>query len=104
VGRARARLGEDLKRPCRPRQVARELGCDYERFRKLFQRDTGLSPIRWHMRRRMDRACELLLNRKLTIAHVAEAVGFSDQALFATRFRRHCGMSPSQFRRGLSPQ
>lgn len=100
VADACARLGADLDRPLSPRLVARELGCGYERFRKAFQRATGLPPARWRMRRRIDRARELLFEPDVSVGEVARAVGFADPFLFSNRFRAHTGLSPRRFRRG----
>jgi AraC-like DNA-binding protein len=101
VSSARQRLGADLDVELSPRRVARDLGCGYERFRKLFQRATGQSPARYRMRRRIDRARELLLDPEASVAEVARAVGFADPFLFSARFRAHTGTSPSAFRKGL---
>ena len=53
------------------------------------------------MRRRIDRARELLLDPAISVSEVARAVGFGDPFLFSARFRAHTGTSPSAFRRGL---
>ncbi len=98
VAEACARLGDDLARPRSPRQVARDLGCDYERLRKTFRRITGVAPQHWRMRRRMELARELLLDPALSIARVGTMVGFSDPTLFATRFRAYSTSSPRAFR------
>jgi AraC-like DNA-binding protein len=98
VAAACARMAEDLDAPFSPQALVRDLDCDYGRFRKLFQRLTGVAPYRWRMRRRMDRARELLLDGRLSVAEIARAVGFADPALFTTRFRRHTGSTPSRFR------
>jgi AraC family transcriptional regulator, arabinose operon regulatory protein len=100
VAAACARLGEDLASPCSPRKLARELGCGYERFRKVFRLATGIGPDRWRMRRRIDWSRELLLDRTLTVAEVAKRAGFADPTLFATRFRAYTGVSPRRFRAG----
>ncbi len=101
VRAACARLGADLDGALSPRLVARDLGCGYERFRKLFQRAIAQSPARYRMRRRIDRARELLLDPALSVSEVAHAVGFADPFLFSARFRAHTGISPSAFRKGL---
>lgn len=94
------RLGADLDRALSPRRVARDLGCGYERFRKVFQRAIAQSPARYRMRRRIDRARELLLDPALSVGDVALAVGFADPFLFSARFRVHTGISPTAFRKG----
>jgi AraC-like DNA-binding protein len=47
---------------------------------------------------RMDRAKRLLREEELTVAQVADAVGFSDPYHFSRVFRQHVGMPPSRYR------
>ncbi|MBP6777930.1 MAG: helix-turn-helix transcriptional regulator, partial [Piscinibacter sp.] len=46
---------------------------------------------------RFERARELLRGRELGVAQVAERLGYRDAANFSRAFRRHAGMSPSEF-------
>lgn len=48
---------------------------------------------------RMKKARELLRNRALSPADVAEAVGFGSEVTFRRKFRRFYGVTPSEFRR-----
>jgi AraC-like DNA-binding protein len=45
-------------------------------------------------------ACQLLLDTEMQVQYVAEALGFSSAANFATAFRRWTGVTPSEYRRG----
>jgi AraC family transcriptional regulator of adaptative response / methylphosphotriester-DNA alkyltransferase methyltransferase len=47
---------------------------------------------------RMERAAELLATRMFTVREVANRVGYRQPAQFAKAFRRHRGVSPSDFR------
>jgi AraC family transcriptional regulator, regulatory protein of adaptative response / methylphosphotriester-DNA alkyltransferase methyltransferase len=49
---------------------------------------------------RMDRAADLLATRMFTVREVANRVGYRQPAQFAKAFRRHRGVSPSDFRAG----
>ena len=46
-----------------------------------------------------DLARQLLVDTKMQVRHVAEALRFSNAANFATAFRRWTGVTPSEFRR-----
>ena len=54
----------------------------------------------------MERAAEMLVGRGLTVREVAYRVGYRQPAQFAKAFRRHHGVSPSDFRaaRAATPQ
>jgi AraC-like DNA-binding protein len=47
---------------------------------------------------RSDRAHTLLMNPEVSIAHVAEKVGFSEAAAFSRAFKKWTGSSPADFR------
>lgn len=51
----------------------------------------------------MREAQQLLLEAKLSVAQVAERVGYSHQSNFTAAFSDHVGMSPSEYRRHRAP-
>jgi len=67
-------------------------------FGELFRQSTGMSPHRYVLVRRIERAKELLRNRMLNVLDVAVQTGFSDQSHFTKVFRRIAGATPSQYR------
>jgi AraC family transcriptional regulator len=68
-------------------------------FARLFKRSTGVPPHRFLVQHRIDVACRLLEAGDVSIAGIAEAVGFRTPSHFATTFRRVMGMTPSTYRR-----
>ena len=66
---------------------------------RIFQRELGLSPWAYLTRLRIEHARSLLLAAEhMSIAEIAQRVGFSDPAYFARAFRRHTGKSPVAYR------
>lgn len=68
-------------------------------FSRQFKRSTGLSPHQYVIRRRVQRARELLSKTDLSVGDVASAVGFTHQSHLAHHVRRHLGVAPSSLRR-----
>lgn len=66
---------------------------------RLFRRATGLSPQEYYQRRRIQRACALLLDASNAATRVAAELGFADAAHFSRLFRRQMGMGPRDYRR-----
>ncbi len=85
-------------------QIASRLGMSYDGFRKRFSKGAGVSPARYHTLRRMDRACELLLNETLTLKEIALQLGFGDEYHLSKRFKQVIGVSPTGFRSLFLPQ
>jgi AraC-like DNA-binding protein len=67
---------------------------------KLFKQTTGLSPMQYLLKIRMERA-ELLLDTSMTIDQIASSVGFGDALYFSKKFRKWRGQSPSEYRKAL---
>ena len=71
---------------------------DYEHFRKAFQRRLGVPPGQYRIRRRIDRACELLQTTDRTIAAIAAELGYPTAYEFSAQFRARMGVAPSRYR------
>ncbi len=82
------------------RALARDCGLSYERFRKLFRARLGVSPHDYRIRRRLDRARAMLLERERSIQGIATALGYANPFQFSTQFKRLVGVSPATYRRG----
>ena len=61
----------------------------------------GRTPIEYLRAYRLAKAGELL-REGLSVAEVAERTGFSSQAYFATCFKAHFGVTPSDYRSGAA--
>jgi AraC-like DNA-binding protein/mannose-6-phosphate isomerase-like protein (cupin superfamily) len=68
---------------------------------KLFKQTTGLSPMQYLLKIRMQRASELLLTSTYPIEQVASSVGYSDALYFSRKFRQWHGQSPTEYRNKL---
>lgn len=80
-------------------ELAAVAGMSRHHFSRLFTAHVGSSPARYVERVRIEQAGRLLRAGSLSIAQVAQAVGFSDQSHFTRRFRLHTGRTPSEFRK-----
>jgi len=70
----------------------------YERFRKIFKARMRVSPGEYRIRRRIDRAREMLDRPELTIRDIAERLGYPNPYSFSTQFKHIVGISPQGFR------
>jgi AraC-like DNA-binding protein len=68
-------------------------------FAAQFRVATGSRPHDFILRRRVERAQELLRDPSLALADIAFCVGFQNQAHFTTVFKRFTGATPHRWRR-----
>jgi AraC family transcriptional regulator len=68
-------------------------------FSRLFKQSTGLSPHRYLLRQRIERAKELLADPRRQIAEVSHALGFPHQGHFTTTFHTLMGLTPRAYQR-----
>ncbi|MEM8922866.1 MAG: AraC family transcriptional regulator [Actinomycetota bacterium] len=79
-------------------ELADVAGCSVSQLERRMRRTFGLTPAKYLLRARVDRAAELLVDGDLGLAEVAQVVGFYDQADFTHRFARLTNETPAQFR------
>ena len=66
-------------------------------FARAFRQATGCTPHQYVLEQRLCTARTLLHDPKLPIGEIASTIGFTHSHLTAA-FRRHMGMTPSEFR------
>ncbi|WP_026930884.1 AraC family transcriptional regulator [Glycomyces tenuis] len=96
--RAMNYLAERLDGKVRVAELARLVGVSPSHLSTLFRRATGGGVLAHHTALRMARARQLLDATEATITEIAFDVGYDDAFYFSRVFRRHHGMSPSDFR------
>jgi AraC family transcriptional regulator len=69
-------------------------------FARQFRAATGIRPHEYVLRRRIERAQQLLTATSDALVDVALSVGFQTQAHFTTVFKKIVGNTPRQWRRG----
>ncbi|MDF2721162.1 MAG: AraC family transcriptional regulator [Paenibacillus sp.] len=73
-------------------------GYSYHHYRHLFKKKFGVSPIRYLMDKRMEKARSMLRCTDLSITTIAMQCGFSNDAQFCTLFKREIGETPRSYR------
>ncbi len=81
-------------------QLSSYAGVSERHLNRCFLQETGLSPVSYLNRYRIQQAKCLLKEGDRNITEVMAAVGFSDSSHFAHIFRRETGMSPREYQRG----
>lgn len=91
-------LARDFRKPPMFADLAHHIGTNQNKLKAVFKEAFGVTMAQYCLERRMREAQQLLLEATLTIAQVAERVGYEHQSSFAAAFRGHVGMSPRAYR------
>lgn len=78
-------------------EVATSFHISYEKFRKLFKQEVGISPIQFRLQSKFHLAQRLLFEG-VPIKMVASEVGYNDPFTFSRQFKKYMGSPPSTFK------
>lgn len=67
-------------------------------FLRVFRAVTGVSPVEYRNRIRIEHAKELLLESTLSVSEIGAEVGYASPAYFCDAFKKAVGVSPSRYR------
>jgi len=84
------------------KEVAHELGAARRTIESRFQRSLGRSPMQEVLRRRLQRAEELLQQPgESSLEAIAQACGFTEARFLIRAFRRKHGQTPGAYRKAF---
>lgn len=86
-----------LDRPLQLAELAEISGMSQYYFCRVFKQLIGVAPYQYVLQQRMEKAKELLQQRKYTIAEIALLVGCTDQSRFTKHFKKYVGVTPRMF-------
>lgn len=99
VKRAITFLMDHLQEDISLSDVASHVGLSQFHFNRAFKRSVGVSPHRYLLLKRIEKAKELLAHGTLSITEIAERVGYTDPNQLARAFRKEVLTTPSEYRR-----
>jgi AraC family transcriptional regulator, arabinose operon regulatory protein len=76
--------------------LARRFGCSERHFNRVFRQHTGVAPVRYLRRIRIETARKLMACTSYSVGEVAALVGYDDPAYFSRVFRAETGTVPSR--------
>lgn len=78
--------------------VASAAGLSKYYFTRMFTKTTGISPMDYVTKLRIEKAVHLLRSSSLSVEDIAYAVGYSSGSYFSKVFRNRVGFPPADFR------
>src|ERR1700761_7791331 len=97
--RVRAYIDGNLHRTIHIRDLSAVARRSPAHFSRKFKLAVGESPHAYVVRRRLERACHLMMTSAEPLSEIALSAGFSDQVHLCRLFRQAFGQSPAGWRR-----
>lgn len=98
IADVRAYIDLQYRKPLTIDRLARLAGLSPFHFIRAFHAATGLTPHRYVRKRRIERACELLVTTPMSVTDICDATGFQSLGSFSSLFKRLTGETPAQYR------
>ena len=103
IGRTLSLLHDRPAHPWSLDDLAKEAGLSRSVLAERFNHFVGTPPMHYLAQWRMQLAASLLSGTNVTIAEVAERVGYGSEAALSRAFKRLVGLAPSAWREGARP-
>lgn len=95
-------LNANLHRRIRLTDLAEAAKLSPSRLSHLFKTEMGLSPGKYLIRLRMQKASSLLATSRLSVKQIMAMAGYDNKSHFVRHFRRSFGRAPSEYRKAPS--
>lgn len=96
---AKRYIREHYRETLRLEDVSSAVGFNATYFSSLFKKETGMNYMDYLTELRMTKAKELLSESDLSLADVAEQVGYNDLKYFSRLFKKAAGINPSEYKK-----
>ncbi|ASA19975.1 AraC family transcriptional regulator [Paenibacillus donghaensis] len=92
-------MASQYAHPVSIEQMSASLGYNRAYLSRIFKQETGLSPVTYLLKLRIEKSRQLLRERpELSVEQVAASVGLTDALYFSRQFKRFCAESPTSYR------
>ncbi len=92
-------LEEDLSQERSISEIARSCNVSVNYFERLFKEYSGMTPTKYRLTGKINRAKLMLETSSLGIDQIARELNFSDSAYFCRIFKKIVGLTPTQYRK-----
>lgn len=78
-------------------ELARRCAVSETVYRKQFKQLTGLSPVQYINRLKIEKACQMLLSDDMRLQEISDYLGFYSLPYFYKVFKDHIGVTPQEY-------
>lgn len=84
------------------KKLARTVNMSESHFTRTFKKETGMAPVEYLIRVRLDKAKKLLRAGTMNITEISLSCGFNSISHFSSCFTKHLGITPSEYQNSYS--
>jgi AraC-type DNA-binding domain-containing proteins len=100
INKAEDYIENHLSEKIKLSDIARDLGISEYHFHRIYRNSSNETLNQFMTRIKMERsAIYLVVNKKITMTEIAFRYGYHDSSSYNRAFRKHFGLSPTQFRK-----
>ncbi|WNR42982.1 helix-turn-helix transcriptional regulator [Paenibacillus roseipurpureus] len=99
IERAKELMNSQFRDRLALEDLAEAAGLSKTYFCKVFLEATGISPMTYLLRKRLEEAVKLLKHSSLSVKDIAITTGFDNSGYFGKVFHKQMGLAPAEFRR-----
>src|SRR5690242_360055 len=92
-------MSRDLHRHLPVASLAASVNLSYSRLEHLFKAETGMTPVSYLKKLRIEKARQLLETTFLTNQQIIVQIGLYDESHFIKDFKKAYGLVPGEYRR-----
>jgi AraC-like DNA-binding protein len=96
ISRAVKKLRENIDKPLKVENMARELGMSVSGFHNHFKSVTAMSPLQFQKQIRLQEARRLMLAENMDVAGASFRVGYEDPSYFSREYKKLFGAPPQR--------
>lgn len=91
-------INEHFHEPLSLEQLAAKAGLSLYHFTRIFAKETGFTPHQYLINTRLSAAKFLLKSSEASVKDIGFSTGFHSESSFCSTFKKHTGITPSQYR------
>ena len=84
--------------------LAEAMHRSYYHLSRIFTATTGITIEKYFIQLKMEKAKELIIQDELSMAEIANSLGYSSQQIFSTQFKKETGKTPGEYKANPVPK
>lgn len=81
------------------KHISKEIGMSQAQIISIFKKTYNMTPYQYFVKKRIEIACDLLLNSNMQVREISEMLNYADQPYFSNSFKKIMGISPEKYRK-----